>query len=59
MYRNLTRREHECDWCFIPMKRVSGEDYNHYYECPRCKHTIPGEKEFDEDDILYPLWENY
>lgn len=37
----------ECDWCFVPMKRVSTEDYSHYYICPCCKETIPGER-FDE-----------
>ncbi|WHS68319.1 hypothetical protein [Salmonella phage PKM.Hi.22.6] len=37
----------ECDWCFVPMKRVSTEDYSHYYICPCCKETMPGER-FDE-----------
>lgn len=51
MYRRVIRRSYECDWCFVPMVRVSGEDYTHYYKCPRCGATVPGEQEFDENDI--------
>ncbi|QQK87943.1 hypothetical protein pSalSNUABM01_074 [Salmonella phage pSal-SNUABM-01] len=50
MYRRVTRQSMECDWCFIPMKKVSTDDYSHYYECPRCKEKAPGER-FDEFDI--------
>lgn len=55
MYRRVTRQSMECDWCFIPMKKVSTDDYSHYYECPCCKEKVPGER-FDEFDI-YDYWE--